>query len=61
MALYITMVLLGAAAAYGVAHKVKPRPGISSGQKKALIACGGVIGVCLMLFLAVALIPRPPH
>jgi hypothetical protein len=50
--------LLGAGAAYGLANKGKPRPGVSSGQKKVLIVCGAVIGVCLLLLMAVVLISQ---
>ena len=59
---YIMIALLGAGAAYGLANKGKPRPGVSSGQKKALIFCSAVVIVCLLLLLAVVLISHsPPH
>lgn len=60
---FIMIALLGAGAAYGLANKGKPRPGVSSAQKKILIACAAVIVVCLLLLLAVVLISQsaPRH
>jgi hypothetical protein len=55
---YIMIALLGAGAAYGLANKGKPRPGVSSAQKKILIACGAVLGVCVVLLVAVVLISQ---
>jgi hypothetical protein len=55
--------LLAAGAAYGLANKGKPRPGVSSAQKKLLIACAAVLGVCVVLFVSVVLISQgaPQH
>ena len=60
---YIMIALIGAGAAYSVANRGKPRPGVSSGQKKVLVACGAVIVVGLLLLLAVVLISQgsPRH
>ena len=59
---FIMFALLGAGAAYGLANKGKPRPGVSSAQKKFLIVCAMVLGLCLLLLLAVTLIAKtPPH
>ena len=60
---YVMIALLGAGAAYGLANKGKPRPGISSVQKKILIACGAVLGVCVVLLVGVVLITQsaPQH
>ena len=59
---YITMALVGAAAAYGVINKGKPRPRVSSGRKKLLIVCATVIVACLLLLLVVVLISQSsPH
>lgn len=59
---YVMIALLGAGAAYGFANKGKPRPGVSSAQKKILIACGVIIGICLLILLAVVLIAQnSPH
>ena len=55
---YVMMGLLAAGAAYGLANKGKPRPGVSSVQKKILIACGAVLGVCVLLLVAVVLISQ---
>ena len=59
----IMMALLGAGAAYGFANKGKPRPGVSSGQKKILMACGAVLLVCVLLLPALFLISQtsPQH
>lgn len=53
---YIMIALLGAGAAYGLSHKGQPRPAVTSGKKKLLIFLGVVIGVCVLLLIAVALI-----
>lgn len=60
---FVMMGLLAAGAAYGLANKGKPRPGVSSAQKKILIACGAVLGVCAVLLVAVLLIAQsaPQH
>ena len=59
---YIMIGLLAAGAAYGLANKGKPRPGVPSAQTRILIACGGVLGVCAVLFVAVLLISQSaPH
>ena len=60
---YVMMGLLAAGAAYGLAHKGKPRPGVSSAQKRILIACGAVLGICVVLFVAVLLTSQsaPQH
>lgn len=60
---YVMMGLLAAGAAYGLANKGKPRPGVSSAQKKILIACGVVLGICAVLLVAVLLIAQsaPRH
>ena len=60
---YIMIALLGAGAAYGLANKGKTRPGVSSGQKKILVASAAVFVVCVLLLLAVVVISRtsPPH
>jgi hypothetical protein len=51
--------MLGAGAAYGLANKGKPRPGLTSGKKKILIACGVVLVPCLLV-IALAVV-YPPH
>ena len=56
---FVMTAMLVAGAAYGLSNKGKPRPGVSSGQKRVLIACGVVAGMC-GLVLALALI-YPPH
>lgn len=60
---FVMMGLLAAGAAYGLANKGKPRPGVSSAQKKTLIACGAVLGICAVLLVAVVLISQnaPQH
>ena len=59
---YVMMGLLAAGAAYGLANKGRPKPGVSSVQKKILIACGVVIGLCALLLVAVLLISQSaPH
>ena len=60
---YIMIALLGAGAAYGLSNKGKPKPTVSSGQKKLLIACAVIIFACLLLLLATVLISQtsPPH
>jgi hypothetical protein len=60
---YVMIGLLAAGAAYGLANKGKPRPGVSSAQKKILIACVTVLGVCVLLFAGVVLISQsaPQH
>ena len=60
---FIMMALLCAGAAYGLANKGKPKPKVSSGQKKILIICAGILTVCIVLGLAVAMLPHtaPPH
>ena len=56
---FVMTAMLVAGAAYGLANKGKPRPGVSSGQKKVLIACGIVASLC---GLVVALgVMYPPH
>lgn len=59
----VMMGLLAAGAAYGFANKGKPRPGVSSVQKKILIACGAVLGICILLLVALVLISQssPQH
>ena len=54
---YIMMALLGAAAAYGLANKGKPKPKISRGKRKAVIICVGIVTACAVLAIAVALLP----
>jgi hypothetical protein len=56
---YIMIVLLGAGAAYGLANRGKPKPAISRGKKQAVIVCAGIVTVCLVLAVAVALLPHP--
>ena len=60
---YVMIALLGAGAAYGLMHKGQPRPGVSSARKKVLIFLAGVLVVCVLLGLAVALISsnHPAH
>lgn len=60
---FVMMGLLAAGAAYGLANKGKPRPGVSSAQKKILIACAAVLAICVVLFVAVLLISQsaPQH
>jgi hypothetical protein len=60
---YIMMALLGAAAAYGLANKGKPKPKISAGKRKAVIICVGIVTACVVLAIAVALLPHTtaPH
>jgi hypothetical protein len=60
---YIMIALLGAGAAYGLANKGKPKPKVTSGKKKAVIICVGIVTVCAVLAITVALLPHttPPH
>jgi len=51
---YIMIALLGAGAAYGLSHKGKQRPALTSGKKKLLIVLAGVILVCILLLIAMA-------
>ena len=56
---FVMTTMLVAGAAYGLANKGKPRPGLTSGKKKVLIACGVVVGLCgLVVTLGVI---YPPH
>ena len=58
---YVVMVaMLGAGAAYALTNKGKPRPGLTSGKKKILIACGVVLVPCVLIVM-LALIYPPPH
>lgn len=52
----VLIALLGAGAAYGLRHKGEPRPALTSGKKKLLWFLAGVLVVCILLLLAVALI-----
>ena len=57
---FVMTAMLVAGAAYGLANKGKPRPGVSSRQKKVLIACGVVAGLCgLVLALGLMYPPQP--
>ena len=51
---YITIVLFGAGAAFGLNHKGEPFPGLASGQKKLLAFLGSVFVVCILLLLYLA-------
>ena len=55
---YIMIALLGAGAAYSLANRGKPKPAISRGKKKVVIVCAGIVTVCVVLAVAVALLPR---
>jgi hypothetical protein len=58
---YIVMIaLLGAGAAYVLTNKGKPRPTLTSGKKKILIACGIVLVPCLLVVMLVLTYP-PQH
>ena len=60
---FIMMALLCAGAAHGLANKGKPKPKVTSGKKKAVIVCVGIVTMCAVLAIAVALLPHatPPH
>ena len=57
---YIMLALLCVGAAYGLANKGKPRPKVSWGQKKILIICAGILTACVVLGIAVAMLPHSP-
>jgi len=56
----VMMAMLGAGAAYALTNKGKPRPGLTSGKKKVLIACGVVLVPCLMVIMLAVIYP-PQH
>lgn len=53
MAYFIMIGLLVAAVAYSMAGEGRLRPAVSSSGKTALIVCGGIVGMCVLLLLAV--------
>ena len=57
---YVLIALLGAAAAYGLSGRGKPKPVLSTGKKKLAIACFVVaIGCFALAALMVAISPHP--
>jgi len=52
--------MLAAGAAYGMSSKGKPRPGVSSGQKKLLIGLGVLLVPCVLIMVLAVVYP-PGH
>ena len=57
----VMMAMLGAGAAYALSNKGKPRPGLTSGNKKILIACGVVLVPCLLVIMLAVIYPPVRH
>ena len=57
---YVLIGLLGAAAAYGLGNKGKPKPALSATSKSVAVICFGIAIGCFALVAILALAPHNP-
>ena len=58
---YVLIALLGAAAAYGLTGKGKPKPALSNAKKNIAIICFGIaIGCFALAALVIGMSPHVP-